>query len=186
MIPTMPTSRTQSFASFITGVLKQFDGQRGKYFEQDIHNIHLASLITNSRVLKHDPLNRSDHLPLSTTFSLSYVSTNSNNSTSHPKVNWRRATKDGSLLTYQAKVRDMITPLLNKEYTCCADLDEEICFVSEKLSQIALSTLPSCQPKKRKKHFVNNKELQERSIYAKMAWKRWRNAGRPRSGPLFK
>ena len=79
----------------------------------------------------------------------------------------------------------MITPLLNKEYTCRADLDEEISFVSEKLSQIALFTLPSCQPKKRKKHFVNNKELQERSIYVKMAWKRWRNAGRPRSGPLF-
>ena len=112
----------------------------------------LASLITDSRVLKHDPLNKSDHLPLSTTFSLSYVTANSNNITSHTKVNWRKATKDGSLLTYQAKVRDIITPLLNKEYTCRADLDEEISFVSEKLSQIALST-PLLSTKEKKEAF---------------------------------
>ena len=41
---------------------------------------------------------------------------------------------------------------------------------------------PPVNQRKEKKHFVNNKELQEHSNYAKMAWKRWCNAGRPRSG----
>ena len=49
--------------------------------------------------------------------------------------------------------------------------------------QAALSIIPTQQPKRHKKRFSNNPELKDLSIRCKQAWKRWKKAGHPTTGP---
>ena len=101
------------------------------------------------------------------------------------RPNWNKALKDHSISFYQSKVRDLLCPYLCKEYNDPAYLDQDVKHVCDQLLHIAVSTLPICKRRKKKKLYVNNEELQASSKVAKEAWQKWCQAGRPRSGALF-
>ena len=177
---------------FISSLSSLSHGPCYTYFQGDtktttdycIIDAVLATAITNSEVLDHHPLNSSDHLPLS--LSLTISSTEARSVAPLPaRPNWNKALKDHSISFYQSKVRDLLCPYLCKEYNDPAYLDQDVKHICDQLLHIAVSTLPICKRRKKKKFYVNNEELQASSKAAKEAWQKWCQAGRPRSGALF-
>ena len=144
----------------------------------------LAQFIQKSSVLDHHPLNFSDHLPLMMSLSIC-PSTNSRVSPTYRRLNWKRASTDGSVDKYTSTVNNLITPFVNKVYSSAYNLDTDVVSITHILQEAAVASIPLLMYKKKKKCFIHDRDLKAASNKAKEAWKSWCNAGRPSTGALF-
>ena len=143
-----------------------------------------SSMVSECSTLELHPLNSSDHLPLSIHLSVPTICSCS--TPSPARLNWKDTCEDGSIAAYAAAVDEVIRPLLGKTYNSPSEVGEELSFVSSHLSMAASSLIPRVKTRPRnKKHFSSNPQLRELSSKCKAAWRKWRDAGRPRLGPEY-
>ena len=65
------------------------------------------------------------------------------------------------------------------------EIDGEIASVVSIIHQAAAATIPPSGKKSQVKNFVRDEELKQKCQASKSAWRIWRNANRPRTGPLY-
>ena len=120
-----------------------------------------APHIESCMVHEEDPLNTSDHLPISLLFGINpRMMTQSHNQ--GPKIDWRKARSSNCLTVYQSKVDEVLRPVINGTYNSIEDVDREIMKVMQGLREAALLCLPKCKGKKHCGIKVRDSVLRER------------------------
>ena len=135
-------------------------------------------------MLDRHPLNFSDHLPLMMSLSIC-PSTNPRVSRTYRRLNWKRASTDGSLDMYTSTVNNLITPFVNRVYSSADNLNTDVVSITHIIQEAAVASIPLLRHKKKKNCFIHDRDLKAASNKAKEAWKSWCNAGRPSAGALF-
>ena len=139
-------------------------------------------LITSCFIHEEHPLNTSDHLPITTSLSLSVKKHMSGSSNKKPaRFNWNRAIATGDVLG-QVEVR--IAPLLGRTYDLPDDVNDEISTVTKILVDSAIDTLPVRRDSGTKPR-INDPHLKNLCIEYKKRWNIWKAAGRPNCGQLY-
>ena len=160
-----------------------FSGQTITTVDYILISPELAPSVNFCTTLANAPLNVSDHLPISISVCTPY--TNSLHcEPSHSTISWSKASEDGSIEHYSRQVRCAIAPLLSNTFLSINEVDAEIQHVAGILKDAALDCLPQIKQKKNKK-FIADLDLSALCKQSKAAWKRWKNADRPRSGGLW-
>ena len=143
-----------------------------------------APHIESCMVHEEDPLNTSDHLPISLLFGINpRMMIQSHNW--GPRIDWRKARSSNCLTVYQSKVDEVLRPVINGTYNSIEDVDREITKVMQGLREAALLCLPKCKGKKRCGIKVRDSVLRERCRACRVAHLKWKQGGRPDSGPLL-
>ena len=165
-----------------------FNGEHHTTVDYCLLDSHAAYVLQECTTLDHHPLNLSDHLPVAAHLDL--TSLTQNKPTTPPKINWKRATLDGSITIYQQRVNTELSHFS----TCCCDsssaersahLDQEIRSGAAAILKAAQSSLPTFKTRRRKKKYINDASLHAKCSRSKAAWLIWKNNRRPRSGPLY-
>ena len=106
-----------------------------------VTNAISAPLVHSCSTLNHDPLNTSDHFPLSITLA---CETQSERRIDSPPahLNWKRALCDRSIDLFVARINNLLRSLIGKNYTSPLELNEEVKLVSESIICIASSSNP--------------------------------------------
>ena len=143
-----------------------------------------AHMVEGCGTIDHHPLNLSDHLPVFAHLDINLL-TNSK-ATKQVKLNWKKGSTDGITDEYKSQLHDCISTLLCDcpPPSTIEGIGDEIERVAEMLKYTALNTIPAVQPRKPKKRFINDQTLKMKCQASKSAWRRWRDRGRPKSGPL--
>ena len=126
---------------------------------------------------EQDPLNSSDHLPLTVT--LNHMTATMNPSSDSP---WRKAQESGAVSSFQASLMEKISPFADSMFSSVVEIEDNIQLVSEAVKETALETLPLIRPKKGR--FFKDPTLKQMTVKSKAVWKAWSDAGRPSEGPL--
>ena len=101
------------------------------------------------------------------------------------QIDWAKALKSTSLVSYQQEVSSIISPLLGRPYSCPDDLNAEICSVSQRLYSASLKTYPHRAAPKKKNQWFKDQCLARLASRKKAAWDEWAANGRPVGGPLY-
>lgn len=151
---------------------------------------YMTSNVTKCSILPKNPLNLSDHLPVTLSLGLTPVGSQSGNA-GVPRVNWNRAIKDGSIETYAESVNVYISTILHHPLPENSDnLENELSEVCNKLMSISAEILPHMDHKantanKKKKKFYKDEVLKKLCKEKKDEWYKWKTNGKPRSGQSF-
>ena len=143
-----------------------------------------AHLVFECEVQQRHPLNLSDHLALNVKLDCKPQVMVHHEDTNR-KLNWTKAASNGSIVNFQNMVSSSLTPFLEHPLVSITEVDKEIASVVTLLHQAAAATIPISRCKSRVKHFIHDEELKQKCQASKSAWKTWRDANRPRSGPLY-
>ena len=76
-----------------------------------------AHMLQECTTLDHHPLNLSDNLPISANLDL--ISLLQIRSTTPPKINWKKATLDSSIITYQQRVNTELSHFPTHQCDSC-------------------------------------------------------------------
>lgn len=97
-------------------------------------------------------------------------------------LDWSTAVKDGKVLLYSNASDDAVRPLLSKDYSSIDDLNQDILSTAQNLQSSANMHIPVMR--KRPQH---TQKVHDRMLCWKSgcAFKRWKEAGRPRSGEVY-
>ena len=57
--------------------------------------------------------------------------------------------------------------------------------MTKAMLQCALNSIPKVKPRTHEKRYINDSTLKTKCKASKCAWFRWKDAGKPRAGPLF-
>ena len=145
-------------------------------------DVALSSYVNSCEVMSHHPLNLSDHLAVSV--SVSIVEMKSTLPQPMPaRINWSKAVAEGSIQCYANKVHLQLAPLLDTAHLSVSELDNEIKSVVNILIDAAQECLPFIKHSKKK--FILDHKLSTLCKLSKIAWKRWKDAGRPNHGQTY-
>ena len=174
-----------SVSSLATGPLHTYS-HAGNFTTVDYYLIdHVLVYATNfCNIHEQHPLNLSDHLPISISLNLQ-MGISCEPAYIQPRPNWRKAASDGSIKVYQSELSRHIAPSLSRPLTCIEEVEDEIKIVTDIMHKAANSSLPHRTRRDNKKLFIHDNSLKEMCRDSKEAWRRWRNAGRPKSGVLY-
>ena len=141
-----------------------------------------SSNVQSCEIRNHHPLNLSDHLPITLTISSEFETKLFPSSPA--AVNWSKAILDGSVKFYASRVHSEISPLLDISPISVGDLDREI----QSVVSILIGTAQDCLPsiKRSNQKFILDHRLASLCKLSKLTWKRWKNAGRPTHGLLYR
>lgn len=128
------------------------------------------------------PLNVSDHLPLSITLRMP-LSAGSKRQFQR-KIDWRKAITTKAIDNFSSSIEAVVTPLLDNTLENISQVDSEIQSVCDTINTLA-KDLPVHSPKKhRQTDLIKDDLLKLLCKRSKAAWWEWKNAGRPLSGEL--
>ena len=142
-------------------------------------------MLNSCSIIEDHPLNTSDHLPVVSKLNLrllpSPVSLKCN-----PSLDWDRAKKDGSILSYGSLSNDLVKPLLKKIYSTIQEIEVDISHVSKSLLSAATSSIPHfSRPSSHSCRCIKDAYLSTLCWRSRDAFRQWKEAGCPRSGPVF-
>ena len=91
------------------------------------------------------------------------------------------------LEVYNVQLTNLIPSALqgNDPPQTIEDVGREIEQVTVIIKQSALSTIPTIKPRRSTRIYINDSTLKMKCKASKHAWSSWKNAGRPRAGPLY-
>ena len=126
-----------------------------------------AHLVLECEVQQHHPLNLSNHLALKVKLNckpqlMAHENTNQ-------KLNWRKASSNGSIENYQDMVSSILSPILEHPLVSITEVDEEIASVVSLLHQAAAATISTFRHKSKVKNFIHNEELKQKCQASKSA-----------------
>ena len=136
------------------------------------------------RVEEEHPLNTSDHLPISSKLNLSMLTTVST-APNHIALDWTSAIRDDCISQYASQTDQVVSPLLNKDYSSIEEIEADISHVSKQLIDSSLSTIPPLRRPNTNSTRVHDSHLSTLCWRSRHAYRQWKAAGRPKSGPLY-
>lgn len=139
----------------------------------------LCSSVEKCFTHQHHDLNFSDHLPISISINADVAKKAS--IPSQLKINWVKATENGTLHDYIQDVSAHIRPLVTAEFQTTAELDSQISHVAEILKHAAARFLPKAGQKKSKQYFKDD----QLRLLCKSRRRAWNSSGRPPVGELY-
>ena len=181
-----------SHSLYVVSQSSQFSGPKYTFFKNSCYST-IDYIITNSSIAgnvlscfthPHHPLNLSDHLPISISLSLTCPSTVAA-TPPFQRINWAYAIETNKIPVYVEAISAAIQPLLNITGQSIEHLNDEISYVCNLLSTLAVSYLPVSSKKKKHKKKFSSPELKNLCRTSKKAWCVWNANGRPTSGPLY-
>ena len=131
--------------------------------------------MNSCEILTPDPLNLSDHLPISVSICVNNIKYTHSEPTPS-KINWSKVRKDRLIHLYTSKMQSKIIPLLHTTLLSISEVETEIKIIVEILMHAASEYLPHIKLKKKK--FIIDSDLKVLCKQSKAAWIRWKNAGR--------
>ncbi len=159
-----------------------FSGDKRTTVDYCLLDCGASHLVSDCSILDHHPLNLSDHLPVTISLELHAVGSSEGEHCGH--LDWKKGRADGSVNDYEACVRDQLmsrSDLYGAPLASVQDVEVEINDLTKILKQAALDSIPRRTLHRAKKKYVHDDHL--RSL-CKSAWRKWRDAGRPRNCPL--
>ena len=147
---------------------------------------YISTVMVSCRVEDDHSHNTSDHLPIISKLCLSLLITASTSS-NHIALDWTSATRDGCIPQYASLTDHVVAPLLNKDYCSIEEIDADISHISKQLIASSLSTIPPFHPHRTKSNSnrVYDPRLSTLCWQSRQAYRQWKAAGRPISGPLY-
>ena len=140
--------------------------------------------LSSCDTIEDHPLNTSDHLPLVTKLSVNLLTRPAATSDGHPPLDWHSSASDGSSTIYAQHTDALVRPFIDKDYSSIEELENDLAHVSRSLLTISASTIPHKRPRKACAH-VRDSFLSSLCWRSRVAFREWKAAGRPRSGPIF-
>ena len=142
-------------------------------------------MLQDCTTLDHHP---SDHLPISA--NLDFISLLQIRSTTPPKINWKKATLDSSIITYQQHVSTELSHLpIHQCDSSLAErsehLDQDFRSGATAILKAAQHTLPVFKTQRCKKGYIDDPSLCIKCSMIKAAWSVQKNNGCPRSDPMY-
>ena len=111
-------------------------GQTATTVDYILVNTELVPYVNSCEILTPDPLNLSDHLPISVSICVNNIKYTHSEPTPS-KINWSKACKDGSIHLYTSKVQSEVIPLLHTTLLSISEVETEIKIVVEILTHAA-------------------------------------------------
>ncbi len=153
--------------------------------EYVVGNHAISNFLTSCRTIEDHPLNTSDHLPLSINLHLKSPPSAPPSSKCCSPLNWRASVTNGSSVTYANRTDDLVCRLIDKDYSSIDELDLDLSFVSQSLLSLSESTIPhGRRPHRPARAPVRDPYLSSLCWHSRVAFREWKDAGRPRSGPV--
>ena len=147
-------------------------------------NIDAVRGISSCEILEGHPLNISDHLPILCSLNLTHVRHPISTAFPTKHLDWSQAFKTGTIAQYAKSCDDIARPLLGKDYSCIEEVKEDIHAVCRKITDAANSLIQRKKVKTGGR--LKDQELSHLCWKNRCAFRQWKEAGRPRSGPEFK
>ena len=149
-----------------------------------IGNFTTSTVMVACRVEEEHPLNTSDHLPISSKLNLSMLTTVST-TPNHIALDWTSAIRDNCISQYASQTDQVVSPLLNKDYSSIEEIEADISHVSKQLIDSSLSTIPPLRRPNTNSTRVHDSHLSTLCWRSRHAYRQWKAAGRSKSGPLY-
>ena len=157
-------------STFLDYILANQDGARGVSF-CNIHEEH--------------PLNTSDHLPVSCHLEISHLRTTPTLAFPNLNLNWSKAVQTNEVLLYSTATDEVVRSLLDKDYSAVEDLDSDINLIARKLLEAGEATIPKVGKNKNSDRKFKDCTLSHLCWKSRVAFRKWKDDGRPVSGPSF-
>ena len=136
--------------------------------------------------MEDHPLNTSDYLPIISKLNLKALRLSSTSSNMCSPLDWERARNDGSILSYTSLSNSLVDPLLEKDYSSIHEIESDISLVCKSLVSAAASTIPHFRPSNHgARRHVKDTFLSSLCWHSREAFRQWKAAGCPRSGPVY-
>ena len=100
-------------------------------------------------------------------------------------LDWSIAVKEHSVLLYSNASDDAVRPLLSKDYSSIEDLNQDILSIAQTLQSSANMHIPAKKKKPQHTQKIYDKMLSNLCWKSRCAFRRWKEANRPRSGELY-
>ena len=140
-------------------------------------NVEASSLLLSCKTHECADLNTSDHLPQSSTLSISAIEKCVVSDARDFVLDWQAATRDEDIAGYEAEVRHTLLPFLNTTFDDVVQVDEELRNVAALLVDAAKNTL--LQVSRRKRRRYSDHIQQQLCCESREARKAWTSAGCP-------
>ena len=103
----------------------------------------------------------------------------------HIALDWTSAIRDDCISQYASQTDQVVSPLLNKDYSSIEEIEADISHVSKQLIDSSLSTIPPLRRPNTNSTRVHDSHLSTLCWRSRHAYRQWKAAGRPKSGPLY-
>ena len=150
-----------------------------------IGNLTTSTAIVSCIVEEEHPLNTSDHLPIISNLNFSLLTLAPRSSDQNNSLDWNSALRHGCIPQYASLTDEAVAPLLNKDYCSVEEIEADISHVSNVLIEASTSTIPHFRCSNSNSNRVSDPHLSSLCWQSRVAYRQWKAAGCPRSGPLF-
>ena len=132
------------------------------------------------------PLNTSDHLSIKCCLDLSHLRCPTILAFPKQPLNWVQGEKSLSTSDYAKETDNVAHPLLGKDYTSIEEIEGDLQHVCQKLVEAADLLIPRKKTSRTPVNRVKDKTLSHLCWKSWCAFRHWKDAGRPRTGPVTK
>ena len=175
-----------SLSTMATGPVHTFYSSRSSTtVDYALGNLSLSTILVSCRVEEDHPLNTSDHLPIVSKLNLSLLTSSSTSLDHTPHLDWDSGRRQGRLSHYASLADSAVAALSNKDYSSIQEVEADISSVSNQLVNAARSSIPPSKHPKRHPNKVYDPHLSTLCWQSRVAFRQWKAAGSPRSGPLY-
>ena len=175
-----------SLSTLATGPVHTFHVNRtATTVDYVIGNLSLSTVLVSCRVEEDHPLNTSDHLPIVSKLNLNSVSSTTTSSDHAPRLDWDSGRSQGCISHYASLAASAVIPLINKDYDFIKEIEADITRISCQLVDAAQSSIPPSRHPKAHPKKVYDSHLSTLCWRSRVAFRQWKAAGSPRSGPLY-
>ena len=101
------------------------------------------------------------------------------------RLDWDHSARDGSSTLYARRTDEAVLPLLGKEYTSIEKVEEDLSALTKNLITIAESTIKRYKPQRKSSPHIKDALLSTLCWQSRVAFRKWKEGGRPTNGPLF-
>ena len=175
-----------SLSTLATGPVHTFHSNRSATIvDYVIGNLSLSTVLVSCRVEEDHPLNTSYHLPIVSKLNLSLASSTPTSSDRAPRLDWDSGRRQGCISHYASLADSAVASLVNKDYDSIKEIEADITRISCQLVDATQSSIPPSKHPKAHYKKVYDTHLSTLCWRSRVAFRQWKAAGSPRSGPLY-
>ena len=175
-----------SLSTLATGPVHTFHSSRfSTTIDYVVGNLALSTVLVSCRIVQDHPLNTSDHLPIISNLNLSLLTSVPSPRGRSPCPDWNSGQRQGHLSHYASLTNEAVSTLHIKAYSTIQEIEADISSVSSMLVNAALSSIPHSKHPNVNLNKVYDPHLSTLCWHSRAAFRQWKAAGSPRSGPLY-
>ena len=175
-----------SISTLATGSVHTFHSSRfSTTIDYVVGNLALSTVLVSCRVVQDHPLNTSDHLPIISNLYLRLLTSVPTPRGHSPRPDWNSGQRQGRLSHYPSLTDEAVSTLHIKDYSTIQEIEADISSVSSTLVNAALSSIPHSKHPNVNLNKVYDPHISTLCWRSRAAFRQWKAAGSPRSGPLY-